>query len=150
MFSLTRSRAERSGSPPALGRNPESSTTSFVRAIRRNARTLLSAEQAEHWEALLDAEAVWRQAQFTIPSLPDEAMAQVWRPVDEAYRAFFLSQARHIDELSRAGYDFSDVKMRSKLAAQSGRELADLDKKMESKLTSGKKQREMVESSAAH
>lgn len=37
-----------------LGRDPETSTTSFVHAIQRNAKRLLTAEQAKRWEALLE------------------------------------------------------------------------------------------------
>lgn len=101
-------------------------------------------------KALPAAEAVWRQAQFTIPSLPDEAIVQVWPPVDKAYRAFFLSQARHIDELSRAGYDHGDAETRERLGSQPSKELADLDNKIATKLTSGKKLRELLESAEAH
>jgi hypothetical protein len=98
-------------------------------------------------KALLVAESRWRRAKFAMPSLPDEVMAQAWRPVDDAYRAFFLSQARHIDELSRAGYDLDDVKFCERLAARPGRELAELDQKIESKLASGRKLRSLIQNS---
>lgn len=104
---------------------------------------------------LLDVETRFRRATFAFPKIPDQttsdlAMLDTWAPVDTAYRAYFLSQAQHIDELSRVGYMLGSQAIRAKLLSQPNREMKNLEEKIETKLKSGRTLHAMISAAAKH